>query len=108
MLRAIHTLSLAAFAMAMCKKESVRVSPVPATPAPDTELSRGLPENPKSIHGYFFSAYNYRPDNYNGSYTTASCYAQFSDPASNLLASYDRDNQSSYVAIRSNSNVDMG
>lgn len=108
MLRPIYTLSLAACVLTMCKKESVEVAPVPLPPMPDTELTRGLPENPHAIHGYFFFAYNYYRDNANATYTTSSCYAQFCDPPSNLMASIDRNYQPLGSAIKSCSNVDMG
>jgi hypothetical protein len=94
--------------MAMCKKESTKVPPLATPPAADTELSRGLPQNPDSIHGYFFSTYNYYRNIANDTYTIANCYAQFCDPASNLLVSVNRDNQLNYPTIKSNSNVDMG
>lgn len=108
MLRQIYILLAGALALTMCKKESIGVAPAPPEPAPDTELTSGLPQRPDSIHGYFFSAYNYYRDNDNATYTTMSCYAQFCDPPSNLLASIDRNYRPFYSPITPRSNVQMG
>ncbi len=73
---------------AACHKNKRKANPDPGPQ--DTELAKGLPENPRAIHGYFFagiSNYNYDLTNYK-----VTLYAAFHDPAASLTKTYDHVN----------------
>jgi hypothetical protein len=89
-----------------CKKETPKVEePEPV----NTQMTRGLPANPKKINGYLYAGFTTYINSYSVPDNRLTMFASFGDPARALTSNYNHYTESNqFLGGNNQSNVSVG
>ena len=108
--KTISCILIIASALLIVSCKNKKKSAITDTPeAVNTEIVNGLPDNPKLVNGYLYSCnQTTKYANSSSFYYSFYVYVAFSDPARNILATFNHFSNSKNFSSNNGGNIDVG